>query len=173
MRRFFARLAAVLVIGTTALCIGVLATGRADYVITNGVSMNPLYHAGDLVMVSKASSYEVGQIVAYRIPAKHGVILHRIIGGDASGFVMKGDNNQSIDALHPAAAQVVGRAVFHLPQGGLWLRRLTSPLVLVLVAFALTADSGRTRRRRNRARGSGRRLSSPTGPGRSGNTSGS
>ena len=28
----------------------------------------------------------LGQIVAYRVPAKHMVVLHRIIRGDANGF---------------------------------------------------------------------------------------
>ncbi|MCW2522809.1 MAG: peptidase, partial [Frankiales bacterium] len=136
------------------LLAGALATGRAAFVGTHGVSMNPIYYQGDLVVVAKAESYHVGQIVAYRVPAKHIVVLHRIIGGNAGGFLMKGDNNQSIDPTHPTASQVVGRAVLHIPQGGRWLTRLTSPTALALFAFALTAGGGAvipTRRRRRRA----------------------
>ena len=57
-----------------------VATGRVGYVTTNGVSMNPVYYQGDLVVVARADSYKIGQIVAYRLPAKHLVVLHRITG---------------------------------------------------------------------------------------------
>jgi signal peptidase I len=139
----------------SVLLAGAMATGRVGYVITNGISMNPIYYQGDLVVIAKADSYHVGEIVAYRVPAKHLVILHRIIGGNASGFVMKGDNNQSIDPTHPTASQVVGHAVLHLSHGGLWLKRLTSPAALALIAFFLVAGGGAVvlprHRRRKRA----------------------
>jgi signal peptidase I len=135
------------------LVVGAISTGRAAFVGTHGVSMNPVYYQGDLVVVAKADSYTVGQIVAYRVPAKHVVALHRIIGGDPSGYIIKGDNNQSIDPTHPAAGQLVGRAVLHIPHGGTWLTRLTSPAMLGLVAFGLMASGGtaiQTRRRRRK-----------------------
>jgi len=138
----------------SVLAAAAVATGRAAFVGTHGVSMNPIYYQGDLVVVVKADTYRLGQIVAYRLPAEHVVVLHRIVGGDADGFVMKGDNNQSIDPTHPAAAQVVGRAVVHVPHGGRWLSRLTNPAVVALIAFALTAGGGaaiQTRRRTRRA----------------------
>jgi signal peptidase I len=136
------------------LVVGMVATGRVGYVITNGVSMNPLYYQGDMVVVTKADSYQVGQIVAYPIPTKGLVVLHRIIGGNADGFVMKGDNNQSIDPVHPAAAQLVGRAVLRVPQGGLWLHQVASPAGLGLIVFALLDRGGpavHPRRLRRRA----------------------
>jgi signal peptidase I len=138
------------------LVAGAVATGRIAAVGIHGVSMNPLYYQGDLVIVAKADSYHVGQIVAYRVPSKHIVVLHRIIGEADGGFVMKGDNNQSIDPTRPTAKLIVGRAVLHIPHGNLWLTRLTSPDMLALIAFALTAAGGgtatiQTRRRRKRA----------------------
>lgn len=151
-------LAGVLVVPAVlgVLVAGAVATGRIAAVGTHGVSMNPLYYQGDMVIVAKAGSYHVGQIAAYRDPAKHIVVLHRIIGEAGGGFVMKGDNNQSIDPTHPTARLVVGRAVLHIPHGNLWLTRLTSPGMLALIAFALTAAGGgtaaiQTRRRRKRA----------------------
>jgi signal peptidase I len=145
----------ILVLATLGVLVGgVLATGRAALVATHGVSMNPVYYQGDLVVVAKADTYQVGQIVAYRVPAKHMVVLHRIIRGDANGFVIKGDNNESIDPLHPTAKQLIGRAVLHVPHGGLWLSRLTSPVALALIALTLTVGGGtavQTRRTRRRA----------------------
>ncbi|ALV42413.1 hypothetical protein AU252_15685 [Pseudarthrobacter sulfonivorans] len=136
-------------------CAGtILVSGQAAVVITHGVSMNPLYHQGDLVIVARAASYSVGDIAAYDLPGKDEVALHRIIGGDDSAFVFKGDNNQSIDPLRPRGDDLAGRAVLHIPQGGLWLQTLTSPPVLGLLAFALLAGGGAatTRHRRKRRR---------------------
>jgi signal peptidase I len=136
------------------LAAGAIATGRAVLVTTHGLSMKPVYHQGDLVVVAGSGPYHVGQIVAYRLPVKQMVVVHRIIGGDAAGFVMKGDNNQSIDPHHPAATQIIGRAALRVPQGGLWLARLTDPVTLALVTFMLTAGGGtavQARRRRKRA----------------------
>src|SRR5664280_1181700 len=130
-----------------------VATGRVGYVTTNGVSMNPVYYQGDLVVVARADSYKIGQIVAYRLPAKHLVVLHRIIGGDASGYIVKGDNNQSTDPTRPAGDQLIGRAVLHIAHGGIWFDRVTSPTALGILAFLLLAGGGgavQTRRRRRR-----------------------
>ena len=155
LNRFFRRLLAAALMGVAALlAIGaaVLAGGHAAVVSTDGTSMNPVYYHGDLVLVAPAPSYAVGQIVAYRMPGDGDVVLHRIIDGDAAGFVIKGDNNQSIDVLRPSAGQLIGRAVLHIPHGGMWLQRLTSPPMLALAAFALLAGGGTAMTRRARKR---------------------
>lgn len=134
----------------------VLVSGEAAIVITHGVSMNPVYHQGDLVLIARTSSYSVGEIAAYTLPGNNEVALHRIIGRNGDTFTFKGDNNQSIDPFMPRGEELVGRAVLHIPQGGLWLESLTSPPVLGLLAFALlaggsTAATTRHRRKRRRA----------------------
>jgi signal peptidase I len=151
------RLLTGLFIGMSVLAVvgvGIIATGKAGFVVTHGVSMNPVYYQGDLVIITRKPSYDVGQIVAYHRPGHSGVVLHRIVGGDGNRFIFKGDNNPSVDPSTPTRSQLAGRAVLHIPQGGLWLERLTSPTALGLMAFALLTGSGRalqTRRsRRNR-----------------------
>jgi signal peptidase I len=129
-----------------------LVTGHIAIVTTHGVSMNPVYYQGDLVIVARAPSYSAGQIAAYNLPGKDEIALHRIVGGSSEAFVFKGDNNQSIDALTPGFDQLVGRAVLHIPQGGMWLERLTSPPALGLAAFALMAGGSTTTIRRKRKR---------------------
>lgn len=145
-----------------------LASGQAAVVITHGVSMNPVYYQGDLVIVARASSYSVGDIAAYNLPGKGEVALHRIIGGNGEAFIFKGDNNQSVDPARPRGDELVGRAVLHVPQGGLWLETLTSPPVLGLLAFALLAGGGAaatTRHRRKRRRAAlSRHISSSPAP---------
>lgn len=134
----------------------VLLSGQMSVVITHGDSMEPVYHQGDLVIVDRKPSYAIGEIAAYRLPEKNEVALHRIIAGGSDAFVFKGDNNESIDPLTPGADDLTGRAVLHIPQGGVWLERLTSPPVLGVVAFTLIMSGGaattiRQRRKRRKA----------------------
>src|ERR1700712_1072388 len=103
-------------------------TERVSYVVTDGVSMNPVYYQGDLVFVVKTDSYHVGQIAAYHGSSPGLKVLHRIISGDGTnGFAFKGDNNQSIDLLKPTADKLIGRAVLHVPKGGIWLKPMLGP----------------------------------------------
>jgi signal peptidase I len=153
------RVMAFVLTGLAVLLLAVsgvaLVSGQVSVVITHGDSMNPVYYQGDLVIVQRAPSYGIGEIAAYKLPAKNEVALHRIIAGDSSGFVFKGDNNESIDPLTPGADELTGRAVLHIPQGGAWLERLTSPPVLGVVAFVLIVSGGaattvRERRKRRK-----------------------
>jgi signal peptidase I len=157
-RRLLAAVSALLIF----LAVAAIATGQIGYVVTSGISMEPLYHTGDLVVIERASSYHVGEIVAYHGPLDgHLVVLHRIVGGNAiSGFVMKGDNNHFDDPIHPVASQVIGRAVLHIPKVGLVL---TSPIVrglLILVVVVLLASLVFAPRRRSAIAPPG--LSSPS-----------
>ena len=129
------RWAAMVLAGVVILVAAAFATGRVGYVVTHGVSMQPTYHAGELVVIEPAGSYHIGDIVAYHGgPNGTTEILHRIIGGNANGFVIKGDNNQSTDLTHPRADQIIGKAVAHIPQiGGL----ISSPITHALVLLAL------------------------------------
>jgi signal peptidase I len=158
----------VVVVVFAAVAGLVLVSGQAAVVITHGVSMNPVYYQGDLVVVARASSYSVGEIAAYNLPGKDEVALHRIIGGNGDAFIFKGDNNQSVDPLSPRGDELVGRAALRVPQGGLWLEILTSPPVLGLLAFALLASgsaAATTRHRRKRRRAAvSRHISTPPAP---------
>jgi signal peptidase I len=137
--------------------IGVWAalTDRASYLVTYGVSMNPVYHAGDLVIVTRADSYEIGQIAAYYGADGKVEVLHRIIGGDAEGgFVFKGDNNSSVDPVKPTADELIGRAVLHVPKVGSWLKPLLSPTSLGMVGFLIVSGgAAAVRSRRDIPRG--------------------
>jgi signal peptidase I len=145
---------ASLVVGCLAVAAVVVAalivTGRASMVVTHGVSMNPVYYQGDLVVVTRQPSYGIGDIVAYRRPGHTDVVLHRIIGGTPSGWVFKGDNNQSVDPTKPVESQLVGKAILHVSQGGTWLRRFTSTPLLAAYAFLLLMGGGGAAHRRRR-----------------------
>ncbi len=71
--------------------------GGASYVMIDGNSMEPTFHAGDLVILTKAPVYNVGDIVAYKDLKLNAFIIHRIIEYEDGHYVLKGDNNAWID----------------------------------------------------------------------------
>ena len=93
--------------------------GSSSVIIVHGVSMQPTLDSGDVVVLRTASSYHVGDIVAYRVPAGNAgagnLIIHRIVGVSARGFVMRGDHRSTSDAWFPTAHDIVGRVVVHVP----------------------------------------------------------
>lgn len=135
------------ILGVAAIGAWLIATDKVSYVVTHGVSMNPVYYQGDLVFVVKERSYEVGQIAAYH--GAHEEVLHRIIGGnDTAGFVFKGDNNDSTDIPTPTADELIGRAVLHVPKGGIWLKPVLSPTGLGMIGFLIVGGGAATARNR-------------------------
>jgi signal peptidase I len=132
--------------------------GSATYVVTDGVSMEPRFHSGDLALVRSESDYRVGEIVAYHNRQLGTVVLHRIIGRDGSRYVFKGDNNNFQDFEHPTRSQLIGALWVHVPGAGRTLNSIRSPaLIAVLFAFGTLLVGGasfakrRRRRRRERA----------------------
>ncbi|WP_264653254.1 DUF5305 family protein [Actinoplanes cyaneus] len=137
-----------------AIAVWAVATHRVSYVVTHGVSMQPLYHADDLVLVIKSKSYKKGDIAAYNGAHGQVQVLHRIIGGDGeSGFVFKGDNNPSVDSATPTADELVGRAFLHIPKGGTWLKPLLSPTGLGMLGFLFASGAATAKNRREIPRG--------------------
>jgi signal peptidase I len=127
--------------------------GRATYVVTSGISMEPSFHSGDLAIVRPAHHYRVGEIVAYHSSLLHVVVLHRIIAIHGGRYVFKGDNNHFIDPTHPTRSELVGALWLHIPHGGVALHALHSPITAgALCAFValLLVGTGETKRRRSR-----------------------
>lgn len=134
--------------------------GSTSYVVTDGISMEPRFHSGDLAIVRQEGDYRVGQIVAYHNRELGTVVLHRIIGRDGARYTFKGDNNNFTDFEHPARSQLIGALWLHLPGAGHVLDSVRSPaLIGLLFAIATLLVCGvsfaQQRRRRKRARGDG------------------
>lgn len=79
--------------------------GPATYVIVSGTSMLPTLGSGDLAVAFREDSYEVGDIVVYRVPgADPGAgtqIVHRIVGHPPNGigYLVQGDNREGRPGL--------------------------------------------------------------------------
>ena len=156
IRRFLAGMLVWGLVGLAWFCFAPPALGGStNYVVTDGISMEPHFHGGDLVLVRAEKSYHVGEIVAYRSKALGTVVLHRIIGRDGSRYIFKGDNNNFDDVEHPTQSQLVGALWLHVPaKYASVLASLRDPPVIgALVAFgALLFGGGAFTRRRSRRR---------------------
>ena len=116
--------------------------GPVGYVIVSGQSMEPTLHSGDLVLVRQRESYQVGDVIAYRIPRGEPgegiIVVHRIVGGSAEeGFVTRGDNRTGADLWRPRPQDIAGALWLHLPRVGWLLGLLRTPLVLATAAAAV------------------------------------
>jgi signal peptidase len=116
--------------------------GGATWVMIRGSSMLPGYRTGDLVIARTEATYDVGDIVAYRVPAGEigagHIVVHRLTGGDAvSGFVVQGDNNDTPDPWHPTARDIVGEVWLRAPLIGFAVSAIREPAVLGALASAL------------------------------------
>jgi signal peptidase len=129
--------------------------GRASYVSVAGISMQPTMNTGDLVVLHRRQQYAAGDVVGFRID-DGSIVIHRIVGGSAvEGFVLQGDNRDSVDLWRPTANDILGSQWVHVPKAGRLLRWLGQPINLGIVlagimAFPLLGDGPVKRRRRKR-----------------------
>jgi len=129
--------------------------GSTSYVVTDGISMEPRFHSGDLALVRSQGDYRVGEIAAYHNRQLGTVVLHRIIGRDGSRYIFKGDNNNFTDFEHPTRSQLIGALWIHVPGAGTDLADIRSPaLIGILFALGTLLVGGVvfTKRRRRRRR---------------------
>ena len=125
----------VLVVGLVAVWIAFAPArlgGRVAYVIVNGISMEPRYHLGDLTIMRKAATYQVGDVVTYSDAEMNAYVIHRIIDVDQDHYVLQGDNNSWIDAYRPTNEEIIGKLWIYIPRLGKVFKWLHSPLNLAL-----------------------------------------
>jgi signal peptidase I len=157
-RRLLALVAGLAAVGASWFFLAPSALGGSTaYVVTEGVSMQPRFHTGDLALVRATGVYQVGDIVAYRSRQMRTIVLHRIVAVSGDRYVFKGDNNSWRDPESPTRAQLVGKLWLHLPGVGGWLRDLRTPPAMAILAglatVLLLGGAGvRTRRRHLRRR---------------------
>lgn len=126
--------------------------GGTTYVTTDGTSMEPRFHTGDLAIVRAEEDYAVGDIAAYHSQIFDTVVMHRIVAVEDGRYTLQGDNNPWLDPDHPTRDQLIGEMVLRVPHGGAWLDRITDPVVLgpLSALVVLAGGSSHIRRRRRR-----------------------
>ena len=119
------------------LLVGVRLIGFTPYTVLSG-SMEPTYHVGSVVYVQKIDPTElkVGDPITFYL-TPNVVATHRIVeiqgeGTPALGFRTKGDANETIDGVTPAAS-VIGKATFSIPYLGYISNFLQHPAGLICV----------------------------------------
>ena len=144
-------LAVALILATGYLGLSVLLGTSAPFLLVYGSSMEPTMHAGDLLISRRvrASEIEVGQVVAFEIPADSPAaerlpprIAHRVIGirGEGGKLVLstKGDNADA-DPFKVTADQVIGVVTGNLGPIGKPLLYLPGQRMLIVVGLPLLA----------------------------------
>jgi signal peptidase I len=112
--------------------------GQTSYVVVNGISMEPGFHRGDVVIMREASTYQIGDVVTYHNAEMGGAfVIHRIIGMEQDRYVLKGDNNSWLDAYHPAQDEIIGKLWIHSPQLGIAMQWLRLPVNMALTTALL------------------------------------
>jgi signal peptidase I len=115
--------------------------GLNTYTVVSGISMEPTFHTGDLIISRKADSYNIGDVVTFKIPdPKYDKfrIVHRVIGKTNDGhYEIQGDNQDHADPWSVPAENIAGSKVFLLPQGGTVLGYARNPIGLALLFGAI------------------------------------
>lgn len=127
--------------------------GFSPLAVASG-SMEPALSAGDLAIVHREGSYQVGDVVAFWDGGS--LTTHRIVADGPEGFVTKGDFNNAQDALPVAPEHVAGRVVLSVPLVGgaaLFLRTPAGLGLLVVVGLAALVLPDALRRVRRRGEG--------------------
>ncbi len=129
--------------------------GPASYTVVDGTSMNPSLRDGDFALTQRAGAYDIGDVIAYRVPAGSRAaglhVIHRVVGGNGeTGYVTRGDNRSRIDPWRPRGDDVMGRVALRIPYVGRAVEFLrTGPMVAwMLGSLAIVAMWKFDRRRR-------------------------
>lgn len=104
--------------------------------VVSGVSMQPTYHTGDLVIAAKSSHYSIGDVIVYEVADGdiHGRVIHRIVTQLPDGnFQTRGDNKPYPDPWEVRPGWIYGHAITMIPQGYKAIALLRSPLVLAVI----------------------------------------
>lgn len=112
-------------------------------------SMSDSIEAGDMIVIDKADSYSVGDIITYFPIGETMSVTHRIVRTEGNKFYARGDANDSEDPDPIYKTQIVGKVVGRIPKLGIiveWLRTgqgiaFLVAVAAVVVALIIVADS--------------------------------
>jgi signal peptidase len=108
--------------------------GFGTAIVLSG-SMEPTYYVDDMIFVTAAEEYAVGDVVVYQ--SGTALVVHRVIAVENGMVTTQGDANNTAD--EPVALeQIKGTVVGHLPNMGGMIRSIKSPVVSFgMMGFAI------------------------------------
>lgn len=109
--------------------------GYAISSVTSG-SMEPVLHAGDLVVVHQEKQYHPGNIVIYRRKGDSHLIIHRIVQIQNGQVTARGDANAHADPSF-AEDRIVGKMMARIPAAGRLLSFFRTPVGWSLLGIGL------------------------------------
>jgi len=116
--------------------------GQVAYAVTDGTSMLPDFHTGDLVILRKASGYKVGDNAGYHDPdLGNAIVFHRIFKIEDGKYTFKGINKPEPDSTSVSESAIVGKQWVHVPKLGKAFKWAGAPMhaaILVLIAVLLS-----------------------------------
>lgn len=117
--------------------------GVGATVVMSG-SMEPTLSAGDLLIVVRAKSYAVGDVVVYQSGGMG--VVHRIVEIDGRSVITKGDANNTADEPIELS-RIKGAVAFSLPGVGYGVNLIKTPVVtVILLALAILLMEGSLRK---------------------------
>lgn len=156
-------------IGVGALFLGTLVPvlGVEVKVVKSG-SMVPVLPVGSLVIIHKAPSYNVGDIVTFGADTKTQIpTTHRIVDIKTEGaqrvIQTKGDANNAADPTLTPMSSIIGHVVFAIPYLGYILAFARTPwgfgllvgvpalMIIVEEGYAIVKEIAKMRRKKKRA----------------------
>ena len=101
-------------------------------------SMSPTITTNDLIIVHLNEDIKEGDIITYEDGDTF--VTHRVMEVNDTGYITKGDANQSEDQAI-LKEQVVGKVVKILPNFGVWFKVITTPKIIILICITLLCFS--------------------------------
>lgn len=96
--------------------------------------MAPAITTNDLIIVKLTDKIQKNDIITYE--DNNTFITHRVISVNDSGYITKGDANNSEDQAI-LNKQVLGKVVKILPNYGTWFKVLTTPKIIIMICVTL------------------------------------
>lgn len=112
-------------------------------------SMEPVFHAGDVIIIQKADDYQLNDIITFQ--SEGALITHRIIERNENGYVTKGDANSAKDEDIIQKDQIIGTYVVAIPWIGylkVWISNPWILIILILGAVSLYLFNDQRKRRK-------------------------
>lgn len=109
--------------------------GFAPLIVLSG-SMEPAIYPGDVVLIheQKAEKYKIGDVATYL--DEQTVFTHRIVGEENGLFILKGDNNNTVDDT-VSPEQFVGKVLLTIPKIGVAMVFLKRPAGMAVLALLI------------------------------------